>query len=79
MIDGDLLRDNKKPDQELRDEASLQGYATGLLVGEWSRPLCSWLQVWRLMGPKAVASEDRIGFSPDDRNILKLYLLYNSN
>ena len=49
------------------DIAKDLNFSTGLLIGEWSRPLCSRPQVGRLMGPKPVAGEDQTGFSPDDR------------
>ena len=37
-------------------------------MGEWSHPACSHPHVGRLMGPKPVAGEDQIGFSPGDWN-----------
>ena len=69
-----LSRDNKKSSQEEKDEVH-QRHATGLLAGEWSRPLCSWSRVGRLMGPKPVDSEDQTGFSPDDRNNLNFDII----
>ena len=49
---------------------------TGLLVGEWSHPLCSKPLISRLMGPKIVAGEDQTGFSPYDRKRLELNYFY---
>ena len=71
--------------EEPRRPKGTEEPATGLLVGEWSRPFCSWPWVGRLMGPKPVAGEDQIGFSPDDRktelnsntNILSNILILN--
>ena len=68
--------------EEPRRPKGTEEHATGLLVGEWSRPFCSWPWVGRLMGPKPVASEDEIGFSPDDRNwtdlvYIHIYIIYN--
>ena len=53
--------------EEPRKPKGTEEHATGLLIGEWSRPFCSWPWVGRLMGPKPMAGEDQIGFSPDDR------------
>ena len=61
-----LSRDNKK--EKRRKSALMENLLTGLLVGEWPHPFCSWPRVGRLMGPKPMASEDQTGFSPDDQN-----------
>ena len=71
-IEGELI----SWQEESRRSKGTKAHATGLLVGEWSRPFCSWPWVGRLMGPKPVASEDQIGFSPDDRNWTDLVYIH---
>ena len=59
-------RDTTKPKEDKEKLTHDQLMTSGLFMGEWSRPFCSWPWVG---GPKPVVGDHQIGFSPDDRKI----------